>query len=403
MEKITRQIAEHLSAQEFVEIYAHHNVDGIAAASILCHCLHRTGGGFRVRIVSEVTSEMLRESPQPVLCDLGSGMPDIPDHAVVIDHHVPHYTGGFHVNPRLFGLNGEKELSASGTAYLIAQSMGDNRDLVGLALLGMLGDRQEMTGKNREILHEGIAHQYLSTGIGFLLPGRDPTERLALAIDPYLEGLSGNKERCRKLSEECMIGGEVDEELLVSRVLMEVSPKGSLRTLLSIFGIRYILGEEILPDASTLAALVDACGKAGASSLGVALCLRDAQAAEEAWQIMSGYRSQVIGALRTVQQLDEHQPWFQVTDTRLIGSVADALAFDLTQDKPVAVFSPAEGKVHVSLRTPEQVSCNLESIARDIASQCGGCGGGHETRAGAILEASQIECFKKGLRKAIPA
>jgi Single-stranded DNA-specific exonuclease len=103
MEKIARKVAEQLSAQEFVEIYAHHDVDGIAAASIIGHALYREGGCFRIRVVTDLIPEQLVEIPQAVLCDLGSGMPDLPSDTIVIDHHVPHFSGGFHVNPRLAG------------------------------------------------------------------------------------------------------------------------------------------------------------------------------------------------------------------------------------------------------------------------------------------------------------
>lgn len=43
-------LADHLLEQEFVEVLAHHDADGIAAASILCHAMFREGGRFRLRI-----------------------------------------------------------------------------------------------------------------------------------------------------------------------------------------------------------------------------------------------------------------------------------------------------------------------------------------------------------------
>ncbi|MDD1678244.1 MAG: DHH family phosphoesterase [Methanomicrobiales archaeon] len=401
LEKIARQVANLLSSREFVEIYAHHDVDGIAAASIIGHALFRDGGSFRIRVVSDLTPELLTGSPQAVLCDIGSGMADLPAEAVVIDHHVPHFMGSYHVNPRLAGLDGEKELSSAGAAYLVAQELGDNRDLVGLAILGMLGDNQPATGKNREILQEGIVHQFLSTAYGFLLPGRSMVERLMTAIDPYLGGFSGVEDRCRALVEECTTEGEIDEEALVSRLILEIAPRASSGALHGIYGTRYTLEKEIHEDAHTLSALVDACGKAGAGGLGVALCLRHAGLEKEVWEVMGGYRSRVIEGIRTAKQIEDQQPWFEVTNPRIAGNVADALALDLVQNRPVAVFSQEEGFAHVSLRTPEQVTFNLAALARETATACGGHGGGHETRAGAVIGVTQVECFKNGLRKAI--
>jgi hypothetical protein len=384
-----------------VEIYAHHDVDGIAAASIIGQALYRLGGHFRIRTVTDLTLAQVAPHPQAVLCDLGSGMTDLQPETVVIDHHVSHFNGEFHFNPRLAGLNGEKELSSAGTAYLVAQEMGDNRDLVGLAVIGILGDSQEMTGPNREILQEGIVHQFLSTSYGFCLPGRSLIERLYLAIDPYLEGISGNEDRCRALVEECTKDGETDEEVLVSRLVLEAAPRASIRALQGIYGTLYTLEKEIQANAHTLSALVDACGKAGAGGLGVALCFRHPGIEQEAWDVMTGYRRRVIEGVRTARRLEDPHPWFEVKGAGIAGNVADALARDLLQDQPVAVVSHEGGQAHISLRTPDQVSCDLENLAREAAGACGGRGGGHETRAGAVVEMSQLECFKDRMRRAI--
>jgi single-stranded-DNA-specific exonuclease len=401
MEKIARQVAEQISTQDFVEIYAHHDADGIAAASIIGHAVHRNGGSFHIRVVSDLSPDLLKGSSGAVLCDIGSGITDLPADTVVIDHHVPHFTGRFHVNPRLMGLDGERELSAAGAAYFVAGEMGDNRDLVGLAVLGMLGDNQEITGKNREILHEGIVHQFLSTSRGFLLPGRSLVERISLAIDPYLEGFSGGEDRCRALAEECTTEGEVDEEVFISRLILEIALRASHGALRGIYGTRYVLEKEIQQDAHTLSAMVDACGKAGAAGLGVALCLRQAGIEKEAWNVMTGFRTRVIEGIRTARRVEDRHPWYEVPDPRIASNVADAMALDLVQNQPVAVFSREGGAMHVSLRTPAQVSCNLATLARKVAEACGGHGGGHEKRAGAVIGMSQIECFKDGVRRAI--
>ena len=50
---------------------------------------------------------------------------------MVVDHHLPLFDGEFHANPRLEDIDGDRELSAAGMAYFVAQEMGDNRDLPG--------------------------------------------------------------------------------------------------------------------------------------------------------------------------------------------------------------------------------------------------------------------------------
>ena len=56
-------------------------------------------------------------------------MENLPPETMVVDHHLPLFTGQFHANPRLEKIDGDRELSAAGMAYIVTQEMGDNRDL----------------------------------------------------------------------------------------------------------------------------------------------------------------------------------------------------------------------------------------------------------------------------------
>jgi single-stranded DNA-specific DHH superfamily exonuclease len=142
-------LASRLLEQEFVEVLAHHDADGIAAASILCHAMFRAGGRFRLRIRPDITPEEIPREGSVLLCDFGSALQDLPDDVMVVDHHQPRFEGELHVNPHLAGIDGDRNLSAAGAAYLVARKMGDNRDLAGLTLLGIIGDGQVIEGPNR--------------------------------------------------------------------------------------------------------------------------------------------------------------------------------------------------------------------------------------------------------------
>jgi single-stranded-DNA-specific exonuclease len=401
MESTARHIADHLKEAEFVPVYAYHDADGIAAGAILCHALYRRSVPFRMRVIADLTAADLSEESPAVLCDLGAGSGDLPEETVVIDHHVPRFSSDYHFNPRRFGLDGEYELSASGAAYLIAQEMGDCRDLVGLALMGMLGDHQRIAGKNREIINEGIALGLISPVHTLLLPGREVKEGLTLAIDPYLEGLSGEEERSRHLVEECRKGEGVDVELLISRILLDMAPFATLQAMDRVYGNGYMLERESVRDAHTLVALVDACGRAGLGGLAASLCFRHGASENEAWIVMRDYHMRVIQAIQGARHIGEQETWYQLEDAQVTGPVADALVTDFSRKQPFAVCAPCNGAYRISLRCPEGISCNLEVLARELAARCKGTGGGHETRAGATIEAGQLECFRDEWRRAI--
>ncbi|MCM2465414.1 DHHA1 domain-containing protein [Methanoculleus oceani] len=396
-------LARHLLEQEFVEVLAHHDADGIAAASILCHAMFREGGRFRLRIRPGITTADVPGDCSVLLCDFGSALQDLPGDVMVVDHHLPHFEGDYHVNPHLAGIDGDRNLSAAGAAYLVAQRMGDNRDLAGLALLGIIGDGQELEGPNREISSEGIANGFIAPRRGLRLPGRGLVEQLALAVNPYLPGFSGEPDTARALVAQVTDEDDVDVESLLSRVVLAAAPKASLSAMCGIWGTTYSLGREVIDEALSLAAVVDACGKAGSGDIGASLCLRSTHALQEAWEITARYRQAVIAGIRGARRLDERVALFAVDDGSVASDVADALANDLVQSGPVFVIGETGGRCSVSARCPPGIDLDLEALMRRLAEACGGQGGGHRRRAGARIGADQADRFRQDLLEAVPA
>jgi len=390
-------VGEHLREQEFVEIYGHHDADGIAASSIMAFALRRAGIQFRLRILPRITPADLSPDESTLLCDFGSALTSLPEEVMVIDHHLPSFAGEYHVNPCLEEIDGERELSASGAAFLVAQHLGDNRDLAGLAMLGMIGDRQAFEGINREIAGDAMANSVITPHKSLRLPGRDLTEKLYLAVDPHLEGISGDEERVEALTGAC---GTEDPSLLLSHIILSVAPSTNARAMESLYGDTYELQREVVHDAHTLTSLIDACGKSGRGGLGAALCLRSPEVVEEAWEVTRRYRLQVIEGLKTAE-CSGNIPIYEVRDAAVSGSVADLLAYDGLHNQPVATFARSGEHYSVSARCPAGVSCDLASVLNKLAEKSGGSGGGHPGRAGAWINADAFEGFRKDLQEAI--
>ncbi|MDD3622137.1 MAG: DHHA1 domain-containing protein [Methanofollis sp.] len=402
IQAVAEEVADQIRAADFIEVYAHHDADGIAAGAILCQAILRAGGRFRLRVRQSIGVEDIIHPESTLLCDLGAGLADLPESVMVVDHHVPHFKGAYHVNPHLAGIDGERELSASGTAYLVAQALGDHRDLVGLALLGVLGDRQDFSGKNREILNEGIANGYISPEKGFLLPGRGVREALETAIDPYISGISGEPETVTKILEQAAGEDEVDEDLLLSLLVLDAGADAAPSVFSRLYGTRYQLEREVVEDARTLTALVEGCGQEGRGGLAASVCLRSPDAVDEGFRVAEGYRRRVLAGVAGARPVDEQAVLYAVTDATVASGVADCLAFDLQRDTPVAVMAPRGGdEWHVSARTPPGVEVDLEAVLRDLATALGGSGGGHRDRSGASVPADRIEEFRDGFVKAV--
>lgn len=395
-----QSLAEHLLESEFVEVYAHHDADGIAAASTLCHALYRAGIGFHLRIRSRISHEDIAHGPDTLLCDFGSSLDRLNDEVMVVDHHVPHFDGPYHVNPRLHQIDGESDLSASGAAYIVAQEMGDNRDLAGLALIGMIGDGQACVGTNHEICSEGMALGFISPHRGLCLAGRDPSEQLFLALKPHLAGISGDEEAVSALTGQYVNGEEINLESLLSDILLQIAPNESVSAMEGLYGDTYELEREVMHNAHTLAALVDACGQSGMGGMAASLCFRSAESLEEAWKVARSYRLSVIDAIRTVNRTDD-SALYEVENISVLRGVADALANDYAHDTPLAVMARTGEKCIISLRCPPGVNIDLEALVRSLAAECGGSGGGHKMRAGMVIGANALECFKRSFTEAI--
>ncbi|MDD1661288.1 MAG: DHHA1 domain-containing protein [Methanomicrobiales archaeon] len=396
------QLAHHLLAQEFVEIYAHHDADGIAAGAIIATAMHRSGRPFRLRCIPRITPPDLTGEAGVLLCDFGASREDLPPHVMVIDHHPPRFDGEFHVNPARGEPAGAGGVPAAGAAYFVAQHMGENRDLAGLALVGMVGDRQACTGANREILNDGIANGFITTGRGVLLPGRDLAEALALSIRPYLDGISGDEEAAGKLVKECSSDGEISLDGLLSLVVLRAGASAAPGALETLYGDTYRLEKEAIPDLHALTAVVDACGRAGMGGLAASLLLSRRAPGDEAWEALRSYRARVIAAIRSAQPLDV-DGWYAVGDASVNGPVADALVLAREGERPVMVFSPGEGVWHISARCPAGVRMDLEKVIRELARSCDGDGGGHRCRAGATIGDRYLDRFRKGLAEATAA
>ena len=395
-------VAEKLEKSDYVRVFGHHDADGIAAASIICHALYRQGKKFHLSIKSGIKPEDIRSHEITVLCDLGSSMEDLPEDTVVIDHHIPCFNGEYHINPRLFGIDGELDLAASAVAYMVADHMGDNRDLCSLALLGMIGDHQEIAGKNAGIVNEGIANQFITPGRGIPLAGDDITEKIYTATDPYLPGISGNPEKAQKMVEKHFDDGENGYEQLLSAIVLDTVSASNERAMYSLWGDTWELQRAVIHDAHTLASVTESCGLSGRGGLAAMLCMRNDEAVDEAKEIALKHRLETIEAIVSAKRYNETGPAiFKIENPSVSSSVADVLARDGLLDMPVLTIAKINGNYSVSARCPARINIDLSTVMKEAAGSVGGTGGGHRSRAGAKIGEDQLMPFIKNIEEAL--
>lgn len=441
---LAKHVADFLvekAGSSIFQVVSHLDADGIAAAGIISRVLKRLNAKFHVRIVRQLSERALSTLPRSgrifVFTDLGSGQLSIlkeffKEDFIVIDHHPPEEVDAaniMHLNPHLFGMDGNVNVSGAGMAYLVAREVDvSNRDLSALAVVGALGDRQDkgearsLTGLNAEIVKDGIDVGVLKEVKDLMFFGREfrpiPVA-LEYTMDPFIPGLSGNHAACVKfLTERVKIPLKVGEKwrtisdlsqqeksILVSELVKYMLGPGgmSAEEAQSIVGTVYILADDrfgaSVRDAREFAFLLNACGRTGKAGLGLAICLGDKKFFDEAVKVAGEYRAKIAEYMNWLEEGNVHVKgdvcWFNggsYIDERMVGTLTSILSSSkMYRDKVIVGFaySEEEGAVKVSARLGSGVKMeiNLGELMRRVASKMGLnlVAGGHDLAAGAYI------------------
>lgn len=393
---------------DFIRIYTHHDPDGITSGAILAISLIRMGKDFQVRFLKGLNEDLdYDKSDLVILSDMGSGYPDVVSNieadVIVIDHHIPlGKIDKVHINPHLAGLDGNYELSASGTAYVFANVIGENKDLVGLALVGAIGDKQRIKGGNKEILEEGLREGYLDLkGMG--LHSMNLRDALKYSLDPFLDfykkedeldeflrnfGLNGDKE----------VDDLSDEEIyklinaISLRLLRMNAYTGVFRDMME---RKLFLKKEIVKNAVTLCDMINACGRSSACNVAFAICLRDSNYLDRAWEIWRRYTLELLEMIDKYRK-DVRESFgirYLVMEDGNTGPLATIFSRYFYPDKPFVAVSIRGERAKVSARSNDRLRVNLAEVMQRAGRKVGGKGGGHRVAAGAIISADRVEEF----------
>ena len=141
--------------------------------------------------------------------------------------------------------------------------------------------------------------------------------------------------------------------------------------------------------------LLDACGKNGYRSLGLALCLGNGDMWKEALVVEKDYKQKVLDGLRLLEHGGIHETTamrYFYADNSSLGGVIAGIAMNYVLDEKKPLFSLArkqtDDEVHVSCRGNQTLvaqGLDLGSAMKTVGAQLGGFGGGHKIAAGATI------------------
>jgi len=429
--KKVKSAAELLEEHATTRVISHYDADGITAASIMTSALKRAGVGVQTTVMKSLernaVEQIAKEGNELVIfCDMGSGqiesVEEMGTAVIVLDHHKPLRESKtvIQLNPHFFELDGMHDISASGLAFVFSIAVDEgNWDSAPLAITGMLGDMQNLGGYsqvNASIIDGAVSRGYISRSTGPRLPGERLQSMIADSPNPYFKGLSGKRESVAEFLSSAGFDplakysdlDETSRRKLMSLLTLRLLSQGcSSSTVEQSYGenLTIISGGLKGIKLDDLVELVNACGRTDHSGVGMATCLGDSAALQEATKYRSDYVNSLLIELKAVEEgAHEAREAIQIVHphrSSLAGAICGiSMQYLLDQEKPTIAISKVEGSVKISARgTMELVAKGLDlaESLRACAEPLGGVGGGHKVAAGATVPLVREDEFIKCL------
>lgn len=410
-------LKEHIEKDSVIRIISHNDADGISAAAVIANALAEENVQFHTTIIPRLKEDIvnqLRSEKYDLFIFSDMGSPFIKEfntykHDVIVaDHHQIDGTESesnvVHVNPHIFEIDGSRDLSGAGSAYLTVRDL-DKKHFAYFALVGAFGDMQGQegfTGVNRLILDDAIESGTLEIheDLKMVSKASEPIfKSLAYTFSPPLPKISGDLDGAREFLERMNLSYgikfsdmEDEEKDLLKEALVQINP--------DIFGDCYVVPKEVplLRDLEEYSYILDACGKNKKQGLGLSIALgeRD-QALDAAVKLQRQYRDQIVRGLEWIkregaQQLNAIQYLYSEDKVlkSVMGTIASiGLSVELLDDsKPVIGMSRLHNDIKISGRTTRRMvakGVNLGQALKDSSNNFNGNGGGHDIAAGAMI------------------
>jgi len=467
-----------------IQLYTHIDADGITSGAILGKALYREGLPFQITVVKQLEIEEIIKIAEKVkdyknfmiFSDFGSGQYlELQKYLnnngevfpfLILDHHIPQKisnkeevdlieelhqeTSPWHVNPYFYGFNGSEEVSGAGMSYQFAKCLNKkNIDLSPVALIGAIGDIQNK-GKNKSFtgLNDLILEDAKKAGLVEVTddlnfsPIKPLNEEIAYSSDIILPGLTNDVNRTLIFLQSLGIIMENSEGKIKSLSELDQKQKQEVSTKIIEYATlksniephkivekliinRYLFTKETpgteLHDCKEFSNLLNACGRTGNSSLGIAIAMGDRKNAyiqgKEHLQI---YKTTLMEAINWVidnnkiQEKEYIQYYFgeDMVPESIIGTISTMLIFDTkgVMDKGKPIFGLAiredEGVYKISGRAHQGIvkkGVNLSDALREAGKLSGveALGGGHPPAAGTKVAIEKIDVFLENCNQVI--
>ncbi len=441
------KISECIKSQKSISVTTHIDCDGLASGSIITKALIRAGAKCTVRTSKEFSQNVINSLKKDsrdfhIVTDLGGGFANNLDQSlgedwIVLDHH--QISENEHDNPRVinawkYDIDGGTEVCAGGMAYLAAMSLDDkNSDLSALAVVAALGDRQDQgerksfTSKNFEIANTAKELGLLDIDLDLLLVGRETRslpEALAFTSQPFIEGLTWNRDTCLSLLNSSGIqlkdGGrwrvpaelnEDEKRIIIEEITKFTTGKNVTDIMSELIGYTYTFPREdrrsFLRDGREFSTMLNSCGRISKSGVGIAICMGDRnKILREGEMILSEYRKLIREYMNVLTnerwRVSESKTCVMVNGEGIVpetmtGTISSLIAGSPKNSGKIVILRTKGEENTIKFSSRKSFGCkspiNLSELMKTGAEKFDGIGGGHNAAAGAKITKDKLNDF----------
>ncbi len=392
-----KRLAKIIEKQERIKIVTHCDADGIAGGAIAKKALDEIGIKNEIKVVKHL--ESLNEKEFSWIIDLNASTDGI-----ITDHH---YTTAFHencLNPFQYGIDGEYEISGAGLAYLVALNMVGADDIANLAVIGAIGDLQDLkfcklVSINRDILKKGSIeikkdlriygrnkplYKMIAYSNDPIIPLVFKKERKAIVMLKKM-GID-YKKRWNNLSKE-------EKKKVFSELVRWLLDDGfNYDYIKRLFGEVYELNGT---DLREYAALLNSVSKHGDWKIALKACLNEKFDIIRKKHNLKDYIEYAKREINEYENIYFFHGKNYILDT-VVGTVAGIILKEEEICNPIVAFAESEEGIKVSVRAPPFLidrGLNLSTAIKKATELVGGNGGGHKSAAGGMIPKGMEESF----------
>ena len=445
------KVSDCIKTGKSISVTTHLDCDGLTSGSIITKALIRAGANSTVRTSKEFSKKIVESFKTDsrdfhIVTDLGGGFAKdlnetLGDNWIVLDHHqIPdeELDNQNVINAWKYGMDGGSEICAGGMAYFAAMALDEkNSDLSEIAVVSALGDRQDQgerksfTGKNFEIANTAKKLGLVEIDLDLLLVGRETrplAEALAFTSQPFIEGLTWNKETCLsilkssgiKLKEEgrWRVPAELNEEekkTVIESITKFSADKNNIGIMSELIGYTYTFPREdkrsVLRDGREYSTMLNSCGRINRSGVGMAICMGDRnKILTEGEDILTDYRKKIKEYMNILSnerwRISENKNCVMVNGEDIVpetmtGTISSLIAGSPKNTGKIVILRTRGEENTIKFSSRKSFGCkseiNLSELMRNGAERFEGIGGGHNGAAGAKITKDKLDEFLKYL------